>query len=103
MKRRVNAEREKEERNVFKCLVCEQLHEGLSTRPEHLRGITDVIPISRLIGLENNDFLAFHEITTEAAGNLELTRLFDYADAKAKTFVASAEYTARFQSYLTEG
>ena len=47
--------------------------------------------------------LGFRETITEAAGQLELTRLFDYVDAKGKTFVASAAHIARFQSYVTEG
>ena len=88
---------------MFKCLVREQLNEGMSKRLQHLRGITDAIPISSLIGIKNNDFLAFHEITMEAAGKLEMTRLFDYVDAEGKSFVASAAHTARFQSYLKEG
>ncbi len=66
---------------MFKYLVREQLNEDISKRLQHLRGITDAIRISSLIGLKNNDFLAFHENTMEAAGKLEMTRLFDYVDA----------------------
>jgi hypothetical protein len=93
----------KEEKNKFKCLVRHQLHEGLSSRPEHLRGITDAIPLGRVLRLEESDFHAFHAVTLEAAGKQELTRLFDFVGEDGKTFVASHAHTARFQSYLTEG
>jgi hypothetical protein len=39
----------------------------------------------------------------EAAKKQELTKLFDYVDVEGGTFVARADHTARFQSYLTEG
>ena len=87
----------------FKCMVREQLHEGLSKRQGHLCGITDAIPISRIIGVGISDFIAFHNTVVEAAKKQELTKLFDYVDVEGGTFVARADHTARFQSYLTEG
>jgi hypothetical protein len=50
-------------------MVCEQLHEGLSKRQGHLCGITDAIPISRVIGVDIIDFIAFHNTVVEAAKN----------------------------------
>ncbi len=41
-----------DETHTLKCLVYEQLHEGLSKRQSHSRGITDAIPISRVIGVD---------------------------------------------------
>ena len=93
----------KEVTNKFKCLVRHQLYEGLSSRPEHLRGITDAIPLGRVLCLEESDFHAFHAVTMEAAGKQELTRLFDFVGEDGKTFIASNAHTARFPSYLTEG
>ena len=43
----------------FKCMVREQLHEGFSKRQGHLCGITHAIPISRIIGVDISDFIAF--------------------------------------------
>jgi len=54
---------------VFKCLVREHHNEGLSKRLGYLRGITNSIPISTVIGLANNDFFDIHEITKEAEKN----------------------------------
>ena len=52
---------------TFKCMVREQLHEGLSKRQGHLCGIIDAIPISRIIGVDISDFIAFHNTVVEAA------------------------------------
>ena len=48
-------------------------------------------------------FIAFHTTVVEAAKKQERTKLFDNVDVEGRTFVARADYTARFQSYLTEG
>jgi hypothetical protein len=48
-------------------MVREQLHEGLSKRQGHLCGIIDAIPISRIIGVNISDFIAFHNTVVEAA------------------------------------
>ncbi len=53
----------------FKCMVREQLHEGLSKRQGHLCGITDAIQISRIFGVDIIDFIAFHNSVVEAANN----------------------------------
>jgi hypothetical protein len=87
----------------FKCMVRDQLHEGLGKRQGHLCGITDAISICRIIGVDISDFIAFHNTVVEAAKKQELTKLFDYVDVEGGTFVARADHTARFQSYLTEG
>ena len=84
-------------------MVREQLHGGLSKRQGHLCGITAAIPISRIIGVNINEFVAFHNTVVEAAKKQELTKLFDYVDVEGGTFVTRADHTARFQSYLTEG
>ena len=86
----------------FKCMVRDQLHEGLSKRQGHLCGITDAIPICRIFGVDIGDFIAFHNTVVEAAKKHELTKLFDYVDVEGGTFVATADHTARFQSYLTK-
>ena len=57
----------KRETITFKCMVREQLHEGLSKRQGHLCGITDAIPISKIIGVAIIDFIAFHNTVVEAA------------------------------------
>ena len=87
----------------FKCMVRDQIHEGLSKRQGHLCGITDAIPISRIIGVNIGDFIAFHKSVVETAQKQELTKLFDYVDVEGETFVARADHTARLKSYLTEG
>ncbi len=87
---------------MFKYMVCDELHEGLSKRQGHLCGITDAIPISRIIGVDIIDFIAFHNFVGEAAKKHELTKLFDNVDVEGGTFVARADHTARFQLYLTE-
>ena len=51
----------------LKCMVREQLREGLSKRQGHLCGITNAIPISRIIGVDISDFIAFHNTVVEAA------------------------------------
>jgi hypothetical protein len=84
------------------CRFLTNLHEGLSKRQGHLCGIPDAIPISRIIGVDINDFIAFHNTVMEAAKKQELTKLFDYVDVEGGTFVARADHTARFQSYFTE-
>ena len=86
----------KRETITFKCMVREQLHEGLSKRQGHLCGITNAIPISRIIGVDTSDFIASHNIGVEAAQKQELTKLFDYVDVEGGTFVARADHTARF-------
>ncbi len=93
----------KRETISFKCMVRGQLHEGLSKRQGHLCGITDAIQISRIIGVDIIDFIAFHNTVVEAAQKQELTKLSDYVNVEGGTFVARADHTARFQSYLTEG
>ena len=79
-----------------KCMVREQLHERLSKRQGHLCGISDSIPISRIIGVDISDFITFHNTVVEAANKQELTKLFDYVDVEGGTFVARADHTARF-------
>ncbi len=85
----------------FKCVVREQLHEGLSKRQGQLCGITIAIPICRIIGVDIGDFVAFHNSVVEAAQKQELKTMFDYVDVEGGNFVARADHTARFQSYLT--
>ncbi len=75
----------------------------MSKRQGHPCGVTDVIPISRIIGVDIGDFVAFHNTVVEAANKHELLKLFDYVDVEGGTFVARADHTAGFQSYLTEG
>ncbi len=87
----------------FKCMVREQLHEGLSKRQGHICGIAKAIPISRIIGVDISDFIAFHNTVVEAGKKQEMAKLFDYVDVEGGTFVARADHTARFRSYLTEG
>ena len=43
-----------------------QLHEGLTSRPAHLQGITDAVPITNILGLDKEDFIAFHRLAEKA-------------------------------------
>ena len=43
-----------------------QLHEGLRSRSPHLQGITDAISITRILGLDKEDFVAFHRLAEKA-------------------------------------
>ena len=86
----------KRETIKFKCMVSEQLHKGLSKRQCHICGITDAIPISRIIGVDIGDFITFHNSVLEAAQTHELAKLFDYVDVEGGTFVARADHTVRF-------
>ena len=73
------------------------LNEGLGLRPAHLQGITDAFPIGSVIGVEEEDFIAFHILVVKAANNKELAQLFDFVDeADGSTFVAIYSQTARF-------
>ena len=63
----------KRETVMFKCMVREQLHEGLSKRQGHLCGITDAILISRIIDVDIGGFIAFHNSVVKAAKKQELT------------------------------
>ena len=53
-----------------------------------------------IIGVDINDFIAFHNTVVEAAKKQELTM---NVDVEGGTFVARADHTARFESYLTKG
>ena len=77
-------------------MVREQLHEGLSKRQGHLCGFNDAIQISRIIGVDVGDFIAFHNSVVEATHKQELTKFFDYVDVEGGTFVARADHTTRF-------
>ena len=57
----------KRETITFKCMVREHLHEGSIKRQGHLCGITDAIPISRIVGVDISDLTAFHNTVVEAA------------------------------------
>jgi hypothetical protein len=59
----------KRETIMLKCMFREQLPEGLSKRQGHLCGITDAISISRIIGVDISDFIAFNNTVVEAAKN----------------------------------
>jgi hypothetical protein len=39
-----------------------QLHEGLSSRPTHLQGITYAVSITIILGLDKEDFVAFYRL-----------------------------------------
>jgi hypothetical protein len=80
-----------------------QLNEGLSLRPRHQQGITDALHIGSAIGVDQDDFIAFHRLVVKAAKNNELAQLFDFVDeADGSTFVAIPSHTARFQTYLAQ-
>jgi hypothetical protein len=96
MEQRFARKKLKRETIKFKCMVRDQLHEGLGKRQGHLCGITDAISICRIIGVDISGFIAFHNTVVEAAKKHELTKLFDYVDVEGWTFVARADHTARF-------
>ena len=43
-----------------------QLHAGLSSRHAHLQGITDAVDITSILGLDKEDFVAFHRLAETA-------------------------------------
>ncbi len=43
-----------------------QLHAGLRSRPAHVQGITDAISIASILGLDKEDFVAFHRLAEKA-------------------------------------
>ena len=80
-----------------------QLNEGLNLRPTLQQGITDALPIGIVIGVDQDDFIAFHRLVVKAAKNKELAQQFDFvAAADGSTFVAIPSHTARFQTYLAQ-
>ncbi len=46
-------------------LYC-QLHGCLRSRPSHLKGITDAVSITSILGLDKEDFVAFHRLAEKA-------------------------------------
>ena len=43
-----------------------QLHEGLSSRLAHLQGMTDAVPITNILGLDKEEFIALHRLAEKA-------------------------------------
>ena len=43
-----------------------QLHEDLNSRLAHLQGITDVVSITNILGLDKEGFVAFHRLAEKA-------------------------------------
>lgn len=78
-----------------------QLHEGLSARPAHLQGITDAVSITSILGLDKEDFVAFHRLAEKASKNKELNKLFDFVAEDGATFDAIYDHCARFQTVLS--
>ena len=91
---------EKEQRNAgtikMKQDLCYQLHEGLSSRSTHLQGITDAVDITSILGLDKEDFVAFHRLAEKASKNKEFSKLFDLAAEDGATFDAIYDHCARF-------
>jgi len=74
-----------------------QLNEGLGLKPAHLQGITDAFLIGSVIGVEDEDFIAFRCLVVKAANNKESAQLFDFVDkANGSTLIAIYSQTARF-------
>ena len=79
-----------------------QLHTGLPSRPPHLQGITDSLPICSALGLEVKDFVSFHKLAIKAAQKKQMAKLFDFVGKDGFTFDAIYDHTARFQTYLAQ-
>ncbi len=80
-----------------------QLSEGLNLTLALKQGITDALPIGSVIGVDYDDFNAFHRLVVKAAKNKELAQLFDFVDAAdGSTFEAIPSHTARFQTCLAQ-
>ncbi len=76
-----------------------QLNECLNLRPAHKQGIIDAYSISNVVGVDDDDFIAFH-LVVKVANNKELAPLFDFVDAAdGSTFVAIYSHTARFHTF----
>ncbi len=61
---------EKEKRKVgiikMKHDLYYQFHEGLRSRHAHLQGIKDAVSITNILGMDKEDFVAFHRLAEKA-------------------------------------
>jgi len=102
LEERMLAKEQKEASINLKQAVYAQLKKDLENSAINLRGITIVLEISRAIGVDREEFLAFHKLVVKASRQGELAKLFDFVDEDGRTFVAIEAHTARFQTYLDE-
>ena len=102
LQERILAKEQKEAIVKFKQAVYLQLHEDLSKRPIQLRGITDALELGPIMGVDKEEFIAFHKLAVKASKQGELSKLFDFVDKDGRTFVAILDHTARYQTYLNE-
>ena len=102
LEKRMLTQERKDSTSKFKQADYAQLNNDLDERPPHLRGITDALDICSVIGVDREDFIAFHKLAIKASKQGELAKLFDFIDEDGRTFVAIHAHTARFHTYLDE-
>ena len=102
LEKRKEKDQRKEDTVTLKQALYHQLHAGLSERPVQLQGITNAVSISSILGLEREDFVAFHRLAEKGPKKKEMSKLFDFVAEDGATFDAIYEHSARFQTYLAQ-
>ncbi len=97
LEKREEKERRKADNIKMKRDLYYQLHEGLSSRPAHLQGITDAVNITSISGLDKEDFVAFHRLAEKASKHKEFSKLFHFSAEDGATFDAIYDHCVPYR------